>query len=1021
MGGWLGVATLHCRETIQPSTFRATITERKLQRVSTICVILWCLTSAAYLDAQQYIFHAYQQAEGLKNLAVNALARDREGYLWVATENGVYRFLGSRFQQFGREQGLAELDIRTVVADPAGTVWVTTDQNMYRWDGERFIPAMQQSIHMSGPQSIAMQDASHLVAVEDAHDLLIVVQHRLFRFEHDNDGHALSYRPVFNDHDVAANPALGNVFSVSVIGASSKSSQVWIGCGGRLYSWSDSGAGGSSKPRDGAVTAWGKDRDLPEDDWQTVLLARNGVLWAGGQKHVVALPAGSSHFIDRSIPGSDAESVYGHAPLIEDRDGRILSPTEDGITRWNGTGWQSIGRTNGLIHNSHITSMEIDPAGDLWLGSKGDGLYNWTGYEGWTGWSNVQGLPGASVWSIVPGRADRVYVGTDKGPAWIDPRTGLSGPLNSGSRWTFGQVGSMGFDRDGSLWAATFSGAILRMDPDTGRTVETAKLAAIITVGIQDSAGRLLLGSDHGIFEREPGSHDAPQRILEADKLLGGYFTPQAATEAPDGAIWFLIDNRLLREKNGEWTAPAIVGLPKLGGSLVAFSFAPDGTLWIAGDQDGVWRLTAKGGSLQASQLQSSPELRSSEPLAILADRNGWVWVGTDAGLSVWNGQSWRHLTEETGLIWNDVNQNALRAFPDGSLWIGTSGGVARLLHPERVFDPVPLAVSISDIRHGNDSFVASQQVTLPWPGTPLHFLVTTPTTRNRSELNLKIWMVGLQKNWVDDENGVATFTSLQPGDYTFMAMACNPAFQQCSGVVKVKVTIRPPWWRTNWFYVACALGLLLLLLTADQFRARSLRQTRQNLERLVSERTQELEASREQLRIQATYDGQTGMLNRAAVLRMLVAEMERARRENRTLVLAMADLDHFKRVNDVYGHLAGDEALRCFAAAVNTALRPYDHTGRFGGEEFLFVLPEIPLGKVEQRLKSLHASVSNLEVRTEQTSFTVTCSIGATIYDPSMGVEKKESLLAIADQALYAAKASGRNRVVYRDPRAVS
>jgi hypothetical protein len=259
--------------------------------------------------------------------------------------------------------------------------------------------------------------------------------------------------------------------------------------------------------------------------------------------------------------------------------------------------------------------------------------------------------------------------------------------------------------------------------------------------------------------------------------------------------------------------------------------------------------------------------------------------------LAVWNGQGWRHLTQETGLIWNDVDQGVLRAGPDGSLWIGTSGGVAHLLHPERVFDPVPVTVSIADIRHGSDLFTGAQQITLPWPGTPLHFQVASPATRNRSELNLRIWMVGLQHNWFDTLNGIATFTSLSPGDYTFMAMACNPGLQACSSVSKVQVRILPPWWRTYWFYALCAVAFLLLLLAVDRLRARSLRQTRRRLERLVSERTRELEASREQLRIQATHDGQTGMLNRTAVLRALIGEMDRARRDGGTVVVVLVDL----------------------------------------------------------------------------------------------------------------------------------
>jgi diguanylate cyclase (GGDEF)-like protein len=207
------------------------------------------------------------------------------------------------------------------------------------------------------------------------------------------------------------------------------------------------------------------------------------------------------------------------------------------------------------------------------------------------------------------------------------------------------------------------------------------------------------------------------------------------------------------------------------------------------------------------------------------------------------------------------------------------------------------------------------------------------------------------------------------------------------------------------------------LLAVAGHFYARQLRARSRHLASLVSERTRELEASREQLRIQATHDGLTGMLNRTAILRILAEEMDRARRENRTVVVALIDLDHFKRINDQYGHMAGDDALRWFAAAVGAAIRTYDHAGRYGGEEFLLVLTQIPREIAVNRLLSLQAAISNLKVSAHEAQFTLNCSMGATVYDPSDQAGSVESLLTITDQALYAAKAEGRNRVVFRPP----
>lgn len=214
-----------------------------------------------------------------------------------------------------------------------------------------------------------------------------------------------------------------------------------------------------------------------------------------------------------------------------------------------------------------------------------------------------------------------------------------------------------------------------------------------------------------------------------------------------------------------------------------------------------------------------------------------------------------------------------------------------------------------------------------------------------------------------------------------------------------------------------CLLAFLVLLAAVGWLRIRRLQRKCRELKHLLEKRTSELEISREQLRIQLAHDVLTGMLNRVGILGELSAEIDRTRREGGTLLLALVNLDHFKRVNDACGYQAGDEALRWFAAAVGAAIRIYDHAGRYGGDEFLLVLTEIPHGGAEQRLASLHASISNLQIHTRESEIGITCSMGAAVLDPSAGCESAESLLAAADQALYAAKAQGRNRAVLNHP----
>jgi diguanylate cyclase (GGDEF)-like protein len=978
-----------------------------MTRLGSIRVLASWLVLSAVLQAQQYVFRAFRQAEGLKNLSVSALAIDRSGFLWLVTQNGIYRFLGSGFERFGAEQGIAELEILDVIADPHGAIWVVTVGNLYHWDGQRFLPAGPNPIIVMGRQRVAVEDDRHL---------LVVHKGQLYRLEHDAEGKMLSFLPVFSSRVLASMPDLAHLRSVHIVSEPRNGRRIWAGCNKSLCSWQDD----RNQPREGAVTEWGQDKGLADDFWLSVILDRAGTLWAGGAARVAALPPGSARFVDRTIPGSAPENLYGHAPLIEDQEGRILAPADEGIARWEGTSWRIIGPANGMERASHIMGMVFDTAGDLWLGSSGGGLYQWASYAVWEGWDDQHNQSFASVWAIVPFRADRVLVGTERGPAWIDTRNGLTGRLSPQPRWDFGQVVGMGPERDGSWWVGTASGSILRLDPSTGRTEQTAKLPEHIIGALQDSSARLFLETTEGIYLRDPGwpagpPASVPHRIHAANVLMGESTRVSAGCQLPGGADWFAVGDRLLRLQDGQWSAPVIEGLPKQNGYLEALFCAHDGMLWLVDAQEDTWRLTPDGPRMKAWQLVRPPPLRTLNPWAILVDRRGWVWLGTDQGLLVWNGQNWRHLTQESGLIWNDVNQGVMREDPDGTLWIATSGGVSHLLHPERVFDPIPLTVSLTAFQRGDTSFLGARQITLPWAGPPLHFRISSSATRNRSELALKIRMVGYQSEWMETHDGNATFARLPTGKFTFMAMACNPGLNACSVPVQVDIRILPPWWRTIWFYGLCGLAFIGILVGGVHLYARQLRARSRQLEMLVSERTRELEASREQLRIQATHDGLTGMLNRTAILRTLTAELDRARRESRTVVVALVDLDHFKHINDSHGHLAGDDALHWFAAAVGAAIRPYDHAGRYGGEEFLLVLTELPRDAVQQRLASLHAAISNLQICEHGVTFTLNCSIGATVYDPSDGPGSVESLLTITDRALYAAKAEGRNRVVFR------
>jgi two-component system cell cycle response regulator len=167
------------------------------------------------------------------------------------------------------------------------------------------------------------------------------------------------------------------------------------------------------------------------------------------------------------------------------------------------------------------------------------------------------------------------------------------------------------------------------------------------------------------------------------------------------------------------------------------------------------------------------------------------------------------------------------------------------------------------------------------------------------------------------------------------------------------------------------------------------------------------------QLRDQATKDFLLHIWNRSSILDILQRELIRGSRENRWVGVVLADLDHFKSINDTFGHFAGDEVLREFSRRMQNSIRPYDAIGRYGGEEFLIVLPGSDESGTANQAERMRKALDAEPILINQEGRAVTCSFGATSWRPGMDKDS-ESLIRIADAALYAAKHQGRNRVVY-------
>jgi two-component system, cell cycle response regulator len=178
-----------------------------------------------------------------------------------------------------------------------------------------------------------------------------------------------------------------------------------------------------------------------------------------------------------------------------------------------------------------------------------------------------------------------------------------------------------------------------------------------------------------------------------------------------------------------------------------------------------------------------------------------------------------------------------------------------------------------------------------------------------------------------------------------------------------------------------------------------------------ILELHQKLLSAQQSLHFAATHDFLTSLWNRAEIMDFLHREMERGRREGKPVGVVLLDIDHFKSINDSLGHGAGDQVLKELARRIRAQLRSYDGLGRYGGEEFLLVLPGCDLETTIRRLDVIRHSIAEPPFLTDRGTTLVTVSMGATVSDGSED-GNCESLLQEADVALYRAKQGGRNCV---------
>ena len=931
---------------------------------------------ASFCSAQRYSFREYKQ--GLVNLNVTSLAQDRVGYLWVGTQNGLYRYDGSQFQRYGAAEGIPDRIIDDIFMGLDGTLWVGTTAGVYfeRKDG-RFSSVqlpfpMNEFTHPTGTTFTAVKP-DEVVTASSSHGVL------------------LRRRGV---DDWTAEPMnLRGGFIWSVLYGPDGS--LWFGCDKDLC-----------RMKDGKTTATRATLGLPEDQWLTMMVARDGDIWLRSNLHIAELAPDGSHADLRDLPGTPPSEPY--PALAEDEHGRILTAQGSSLALWEKDHWRLVTERNGLSP-FEIQSLFVDREGSIWMGVVGHGLLRWVGEDRWEAYTQADGLTDNLVWAAIRDHQGRLWIGTDAGLEWI-PAGGNTPKIWQSPGVQISRAAALEVSADGAIWLGSMAGSLTRIDPKTLAGTQM-KMPAIYGL-LADGPHRLWIATVSGLYELDPTGPDRQPHPVEDPAFSKAVLRFTDMSLDPSGNLWVTSDQGIFKHDAMGWHA---IDPGKSGAMPDLIAVDWNGDIWAAGPSQDLMRLRIKGYKVVEAEHIGRPPLMSEGIVSLVVDHRGWLWVGEDAGVTVYDGQRWRSFTQDDGLIWNDTDSFALTEDRDGSMWIGTSGGLSHLIAPQNALAGSPPPPAISQVTLGGIPVTDGGSV--KWNSNLLTISMALLSFKDTQDIGIRYRLIGEQDSgWEETREMTIHYRHLEPGTYRFEVAAVNAAGSTNSPVASFSFTIVPLWWQNK--YVKWGLGLLVLVLATWAWRRRvgQLMRQKRLLESAVKDRTQDLERektelvrTREQMRHFAEHDGLTGVWNHRIIVERLRGEVDRSQRDGTPLSIILVDLDHFKRVNDAMGHVAGDLTLRETGAIFQRAVRSYDWVGRYGGEEFLLILPGSDFEAARARAEHLRAALQAARIGEDGNTFTVTASFGVAAGFPT----DYEEMIQIADAALYRAKNDGRNCVV--------
>ena len=960
----------------------------------------------------RYVFQPMGDSAGLATRTVVTMVQDRQGFIWAGTHNGLFRFDGVKARTMQQSPGKDWSYVSQLVLGPDGKVWVSADGLVSHFDGLNFIPLR---LPVAEDRSVRTLDVPQRLAFDKKNNLYVATTRGIIRL-------AAVDRNRWRQWATREGLPAANVVAVHV----APDDMLWFAAGNQV---------GTLNLATDAVKLYDLFGKTKPEKIIAVLANEAGDVWVRTQTHVFHRAPKAREFVSDSE--GMAEALGGGKPGLDAR-GRVLVPSRAGIFFKDKGRWVRLSAANGL-RTSAVTSVLVDGQGELWFGLDGSGICRWPGgRRGWAAWTTDNGLPDNGVWDTMHDSRGRLWVATNNGlgvwqPAlkrWKILRR-ADGIVGHGVWKTFEHPG-------GKIWSISRRVGLNRYDAET-LVPQPVTLPAACKSGPTDLApdakrGVFWMAGNDYLYKVKGAGDEVRFEAVALPAALAG--CTEVIAVAPGGVIWTGGRNGLGRFDGRKWRRFSTKeGLRQ--DHVQYLSPVSGDDVWVDYRSPlGLSRLRLGKEGPRVTHLTRKDGLLSDIVWLLEQDTKKQLWVGHSSGLSVVSTRGTiRHITRHDGLIWNDVAQAGFLSLPDGSVFIGTSRGLAYHRSGGNTSSAPPPSMVITSALLGGKEFVTRRSPVVPYDENTFSVKFSGVGYRNPHAIRFRYRLAGLEQEYINSDFRKVRYSALPAGKFTF-EVSCRSAAGLWSKQAVFSFTVKPPWWERLGVRLGFGFAVLLVLALILKARTYKLAADRRRLEIAVKERSAQLAEANSQLGVAndrlrelSFTDGLTQVHNRHFFSSIIDTEISSAQRRsdprtpsepgrNRDLVFFMVDLDHFKEVNDTWGHAAGDRVLKETALRLQESVRTSDLVVRWGGEEFLILCRDTELAEASVVAGRILWIMQEAPFWLDGTHSTRrTCSVGWASL-PTSSPELHEVIthqvaIDLADRALYLAKEAGRNRAV--------